>query len=48
VPDISATSEINLINAWNGQGAYAKDHKRQNYRIVAVVQQPNFLLLRCA
>jgi len=45
VPDISATSEINLINAWNGQGAYAKDHKRQNYRIVAVVQQPNFLLM---
>ena len=46
VPDISATSEINLINAWNGEGAYAADHKkRQNYRIVAVVQQPNFLMV---
>ena len=46
VPDISATSEINLIEAWNGEGAYAADHKkRQNYRIIAVVQQPNFLML---
>jgi TRAP-type uncharacterized transport system substrate-binding protein len=46
VPDISATSEINLIEAWNGEGAYAPDHrKRQNYRIIAVVQQPNFLML---
>ena len=46
VPDISATSEINLINAWNGEGAYAADHKkRQNYRIIAVVQQPNFLMV---
>lgn len=46
VPDISATSEINLIDAWNGEAAYAKDHKqRRNYRIVAMVQQPNFLLL---
>jgi uncharacterized protein len=45
VPDISATSEINLLDAWNGEGAYAKDHKqRRNYRIVALVQQPNFLL----
>ena len=46
VPDISATSEINLTDAWNGQGAYANDRKlRRNYRIVAVVQQPNFLLM---
>src|ERR1051326_8574187 len=46
VPDISATSEINLIEAWNGEGAYAADHKkRQNYRIIAAVQQPNFLML---
>jgi len=45
VPDISATSEINLLDAWNGEAAYANDHKqRRNYRIVAVVQQPNFLL----
>lgn len=46
VPDISATSEMNLIDAWNGAGAYANDHKqRRNYRIVAVVQQPNFLMV---
>src|SRR6266705_7099636 len=46
VPDISATSEINLIEAWNGKGAYAPDHKkRQKYRIIAAVQQPNFLML---
>src|SRR6266700_827886 len=45
VPDIGATSEINLLDAWNGEGVYASDHKqRRNYRIVAVVQQPNFLL----
>ena len=49
VPDISATSEINLIDAWNGEAAYANDHKqRRNYRIVAMVQQPNFLLLAAA
>jgi len=46
VPDISATSEINLIQAWNGEGAYASDHKtRRNYRIVAAVQQPNFVMV---
>src|SRR5689334_18550148 len=46
VPDISATSEISLIEAWNGEGAYANDHKkRQNYRVIAVVQQPNFLMV---
>ncbi len=46
VPDISATSEANLIAAWNGTGPYAKDHKqRRNYRVVAVVHQPNFLMM---
>ena len=46
VPDISATSEINLIQAWNGEGAYADDKRtRRNYRIVAAVQQPNFLMV---
>lgn len=45
VLDFSATSEVNLINAWNGTGAYAKDNKqRRNYRIIAAVQQPNFLM----
>jgi TRAP-type uncharacterized transport system substrate-binding protein len=45
IPDISATSEINLIDAWNGEGAYARDNRpRRNYRIVAAVQQPNFLM----
>jgi uncharacterized protein len=45
VPDISATSEMNLIDAWNGEGAYANDHKqRRNYRVIALVQQPNFLM----
>jgi hypothetical protein len=47
VPDISATSEMNLVDAWNGEGAYASDHRqRRNYRIIALVQQPNFLLQR--
>lgn len=46
VPDISATSLSGLIAAWNGTGAYAADgKKRQNYRIIAVVQQPNFLTI---
>jgi TRAP-type uncharacterized transport system substrate-binding protein len=46
VPDISATSEANLIAAWNGTGPYAKDQKqRRNYRVIAVVQQPNFLMM---
>jgi hypothetical protein len=46
VPDISATSETNLIAAWNGTGPYAKDHKeRRNYRVIAVVHQPNFLMM---
>lgn len=46
IPDFSATSEVNLIAAWNGTGPYAKDHKRRrNYRVIAVVHQPNFLML---
>jgi hypothetical protein len=46
VPDISATSEINLIAAWNGVGPYAKDNRqRRNYRVIAAVQQPNFLMI---
>ena len=45
VPDISATSETNLINAWNGQGDYAKDNKqRRNYRVVAVVRSLTYML----
>jgi len=45
VLDLSATSEVNLVDAWNGVGAYASDKKkRQNYRIVAALQQPNYLL----
>jgi len=46
VPDISATSEVNLIAAWNGVGPYAKDERqRRNYRVIAAVQQPNFLMI---
>jgi TRAP-type uncharacterized transport system substrate-binding protein len=46
VPDISATSENNLVAAWNGTGPYAKDNKpRRNYRVVAVVHQPNFFMV---
>ena len=46
VPDISATSESNLIAAWDGTGPYAKDHQqRRNYRLIAVVHQPNFLMM---
>jgi TRAP-type uncharacterized transport system substrate-binding protein len=46
VPDFSATSEVNLVDAWNGAGVYAPDGKqRKNYRVIAVVQQPNFLML---
>ena len=46
IPDISATSEITLIAAWNGTGSFAKDHRqRRNYRVVAVIQQPNFLMI---
>jgi uncharacterized protein len=45
VLDISATSEINLDDAWDGVGPYATDNKkRQNYRVIAAVQQPNWLI----
>ena len=45
IPDISATSESNLIDAWNGTGPYAADHKaRRNYRVVAVIRTSTYML----
>src|SRR5580692_1663526 len=45
VPDISATSESNLIDAWNGTGPYARDNKkRRNYRVIAVVRTTTYML----
>jgi len=45
VPDISATSESNLIDAWNGTGPYAADHKqRHNYRVVAVIRTSTYMI----
>jgi len=50
VPDISATTEYNLLNAWNWTGQFATDGKdskptwRRNFKVIAVVQQPNYLL----
>jgi len=45
VPDISATSESNLLDAWNGTGPYAKDGKqRRNYRVVAVIRTSTYML----
>lgn len=45
VPDISATSESNLIDAWNGTGPYASDGKpRRNYRVVAVIRTSTYML----
>lgn len=45
VPDISATSESNLIDAWNGTGPYARDHKqRRNYRVIAVIRTSTYML----
>jgi TRAP-type uncharacterized transport system substrate-binding protein len=45
VPDISATSESNLIDAWNGAGLYAPDGKqRRNYRVVAVIRTSTYML----
>jgi len=45
VPDISATSESNLLDAWNGTGAYAADHKqRHNYRVIAVIRTSTYVL----
>ena len=46
VPDIGITSDVNLTDAYLGRGAYAGDHKpRQNYRVIATVLQPNYLLV---
>lgn len=45
VPDISATSESNLIDAWNGTGAYARDNKpRHNYRVIAVIRTSTYMI----
>jgi uncharacterized protein len=45
VPDISATSESNLIDAWNGTGAYAQDKKpRRNYRVIAVIRTSTYMI----
>jgi uncharacterized protein len=45
IPDISATSESNLIDAWNGTGAYAHDGKqRRNYRVIAVITTSTYML----
>ncbi len=45
VPDISATSESNLIDAWNGTGPYAADRKpRHNYRVIAVIRTTTYML----
>jgi uncharacterized protein len=45
VPDISATSESNLIDAWNGTGLYASDGKRRrNYRVIAVIRTSTYML----
>ncbi len=45
VPDFGATSETNLINAWNGTGDYAKDNKqRRNYRVIAILRRATYLM----
>ena len=45
VPDISATSESNLIDAWNGTGPYAADKvQRRNYRVIAVIRTTTYML----
>src|ERR1700722_14540874 len=44
VPDISATSESNLIDAWSGTGDYARDGKqRRNYRVIAVIRTSTYM-----
>ena len=44
-PDFGATSESNLIAAWNGTGDYARDQKqRRNYRVIAVVRTSTYML----
>lgn len=50
VPDISGTTETNLLNAWNWAGDFITDHRdsaptpRHNFKVIAVVQQPNYLI----
>lgn len=45
VPDIGATSESNLIDAWNGTGPYAQDKKqRRNYRVIAVIRTSTYMI----
>jgi hypothetical protein len=45
LPDISATSESNLIDAWNGAGPYSRDKKqRRNYRVIAVIRTSTYML----
>ena len=45
VPDIGATSESNLIDAWNGTGPYAGDGKqRRNYRVIAVIRTTTYMI----
>jgi len=43
IPDISATSELNLIGGMERCGALRQGQRqRRNYRVIAAVQQPNF------
>ncbi len=45
VPDFGITSDMNLTNAYLGEGAYAGDRiKRHNYRVVATLLQENYVL----
>jgi len=45
VPDISATSESNLIDAWTGTGPYEQDKKqRRNYRVIAAIRTSTYML----
>jgi hypothetical protein len=50
VPDISGTTETNLLDAWNWTGPFVTDRKdsapvqRRNFKVIAVVQQPNYLM----
>lgn len=49
IPDISATNESALIDAWNGRGPYAPDNKtRRNYRVVANLLSPTFYAVAVA
>lgn len=45
VPDIGATGEWNLVDAWNGTGAYSGDgRQRRNYRVIAVLRTSAYIL----